>query len=301
MLGCALFFSGSYEEHVLKTEKRAVVRRDYAASVLSYGEGFEKLLCVNGIGMTTLTPVTKFMVHLPLAFHRGRPESALAICFGMGTTYRSALSWDIQTTAVELVPSVKDAFGFYHADAAQVLRNPNGRIVVDDGRRYLKRTRDQYDVIVIDPPPPVEAAGSSLLYSQEFYALAKQRLKPHGILGTWYPGGDLLAARAMVRSLCESFPYVRLFGGVEGYGEHLLASMEPIERLSGAELAARLPARARQDLLEWSAAQDVTNWLDQVIAKEHDAGKVVHPDPRIRITDDLPYNEYFLLRGKQLY
>jgi spermidine synthase len=301
VLACALLFSGSYEDHVLKTEKHAQVRRDYAASVLSYGEGFEKLLCVNGIGMTTLTPVTKFMVHLPLAFHHGRPESALAICFGMGTTYRSALSWDIQTTAVELVPSVKDAFGFYHADAAQVLENPRGRIVVDDGRRYLKRTRDQYDVIVIDPPPPVEAAGSSLLYSQEFYELAKQRLKPYGILGAWYPGGDLLAARAMVRSLCESFPYVRLFGGVEGYGTHLLASMEPIERLSGAELAARMPVRARQDLLEWSPAQEVAAWLGQVIGKEHDAGKVVHPDPRIRITDDLPYNEYFLLRGKQLY
>ena len=151
---------------MLKSEKHAVVRRDYAASVLSYGEGFEKLLCVNGLGMTTLTPVTKFMVHLPLAFHQGPPESALVICFGMGTTYRSALSWGLQTTAVELVPSVKDTFGFYHADAARVLQDPKGRIVIDDGRRYLERTRDQYDVIVIDPPPPVEAAGSSLLYSR---------------------------------------------------------------------------------------------------------------------------------------
>jgi hypothetical protein len=62
-----------------------------------------------------------------------------------------------------------------------------------------------------------------------------------------------------------------------------------------------MPARARQDLLEWSPAQKVAAWLGQVIGKEHDAGKVVHPDPRIRITDDLPYNEYFLLRGKQLY
>jgi spermidine synthase len=300
VLGGALFFSGSYEERVLRTEKHAVVRRDYAASVLSYGEGLDRLLCVNGIGMTRLTPVTKLMVHLPLAFHHGRPESALVICFGMGTTYRSALSWDIETTAVELVPSVKDAFDFFHADAAQVLKNPKGRIVVDDGRRYLRRTREQYDVIVIDPPPPVETAGSSLLYSEEFYAAAKERLKPGGILETWYPGGDLLAARAMVRSLCEAFPYVRLFGGVEGYGTHLLASREPIERLSGAELAARMPARAREDLVEWNPGQDVAAWLSEVVTKEFDARQVVHPDPRVRITDDLPYNEYFLLRGKQL-
>jgi spermidine synthase len=147
----------------------------------------------------------------------------------------------------------------------------------------------------------VEAAGTSLLYSEEFYAVARQRLNPGGILETWYPGGDLLAARAMVRSLCESFPYVRLFGGVEGYGTHLLASKEPLERLTGAELEARMPVSAKKDLLEWSPAQNLTAWFNQLLAKEYEAAKVVHPDPRVRITDDRPYNEYFLLRGQQLY
>src|SRR5205823_2957568 len=117
-------------------------------------------------GVTCLTPETKFMAHLPLALHAGKPESVLIICFGMGTTYRSALSWDIDTTAVELVPSVKNAFGFYHRDAARVLNNPKGRIVIDDGRRFLKRTSAMFDVVVTDPPPPIEAAGSSLLYSK---------------------------------------------------------------------------------------------------------------------------------------
>ena len=181
-----------------------------------------------------------------------------------------------------------------------MLQDPNGHIVVDDGRRYLERTRDQYDLIVIDPPPPVEAAGSSLLYSREFYELAKQRLKPGGILVAWYPGGDLLAARAMTRSLCESFPHVRLFGGVEGYGTHFLASMEPVETLSAAELAARLPERARRDLLEWNPSAEPAAYLRVVVSQEYPVEKVIHPDPSVRITDDRPYNEYFLLRGKQL-
>ena len=137
--------------------------------------------------MTALAPATKFMAHLPLMLHEGESKTVLIICFGMGTTYRSALSWNVETTAVELVPSVKDAFPFYHADAPQVLKNPKGRIVVDDGRRFLSRTREKFDVIVIDPPPPIEAAGSSLLYSEEFYALAKARLKPNGIVATWVP------------------------------------------------------------------------------------------------------------------
>ena len=71
-----------------------------------HGDGMTKRLLVNGIGITFLTPITKMMAHLPLAFLDHTPRSALVVCFGMGTTYRSLLSWDIQTTAVELVPSV---------------------------------------------------------------------------------------------------------------------------------------------------------------------------------------------------
>ena len=39
------------------------------------------------------------------------PSSTLVICFGMGTTFRSLTTWGGRTTAVELVPSVADAFG----------------------------------------------------------------------------------------------------------------------------------------------------------------------------------------------
>ena len=91
-----------------------------SAAVTSYGRAWGKRLLVNGIGMTVLPPATKYMVHLPMAFHRGKPESALIICFGMGTSFRSALTWDVPTTVVELVPSVPKAFPFYHADAGQV-------------------------------------------------------------------------------------------------------------------------------------------------------------------------------------
>ena len=190
------------------------IRRDYAASVISAGAKLDKRLYVNGIGVTTLSPETKFMAHLPLALHTGKPESVLIICFGMGTSYRSALSWNIDTTAVELVPSVKKAFGFYHQDAARILNNPKGRIVIDDGRRYLKRTSATFDVVVTDPPPPIEAAGSSLLYSEEFYELVKQHLKPNGIIQVWFPGGDAMTGQAILRSLQNSFAYVCCFLGV---------------------------------------------------------------------------------------
>jgi predicted membrane-bound spermidine synthase len=295
-LAWALFFSRDYEGMLLRQDKNLVVRRDYAASVMSFGQFLDKNLLVNGIGMTRLTPITKFMVHLPLAFHRGWPDSALIICFGMGTTYRSALSWNVDTTAVELVPSVVQAFGYYHADAAQLANNPKGHIVIDDGRRYLKRTTKKFDVIVVDPPPPVEAAGSSLLYSREFYALARQHLKPDGILETWFPGGEIVTAQAAMRSIYESFPYVRCFPSVEGWGIHLLASDKPIEVLNASQLAERMPEAAQMDLLEWTTNQDGRNYLHLVLSHEISVPRALNPDPTIEITDDHPFNEYYLLR-----
>ena len=297
----ALCFTEDYETFLVKTEKNTVVRRDYAACTISFGEGRRKFLYVNGVGMTGLAPVTKLMAHLPLALHEGRPESALIICFGMGTSYRSALSWDVKTTAVELVPGVTGAFGFYHADAKHCLNNPKGRIVIDDGRRYLKRTREKFDIIVIDPPPPVEAAGSSPLYTPEFYALAKQRLNPYGIVQARFPGGEFLTAQAVLRSLHQSFPFVRCFGSVEGEGKHMLASMEPIQTRTATELAARMPLRAREDLLEWNPTETAPAFLERALAQEIPVRDVLNPDPAIEITDDRPFNEYFRLRRWGLY
>ena len=81
----------------------------------------------------------------------------MVICFGMGTTYRSMMSWDIDVTGIELVPSVRDAFGYYFDDAGVILKQPNGRIVIDDGRRYLKRTAEQ---VRCDHHRPAPARGS---------------------------------------------------------------------------------------------------------------------------------------------
>jgi spermidine synthase len=295
-LAWSLFYAVDFANLVLLRSPKTEVRRDYAASVISAGEGFSRALLVNGIGMTALVPITKVMAHAPLAFHTGKPESALIICFGMGTGYRSALSWGIETTAVELVPSVRDAFTFYHADAREVLSNGKGRIIIDDGRRYLNRTTDKFDVIVIDPPPPVEAAGSSLLYTEEFYELAKKHLRPNGILQAWFPGGDDKTGKAVLRSLRNSFPHLRCFASPVDAGMLILASVDPIARLAPDEVALAMPNAAVDDLLEWSPTRSVPDYIAQVLGQEFPVEEALDPDPRIRITDDRPYNEYFLLR-----
>ena len=132
-----------------------------------------------------LTPTTKMMAHLPLAFLPRPPEDGLVVALGMGTSFRSMYSWGIRATAVELVPSVVDLLSYYQADAHDLLTSPRARLVVDDGRRFLERSVDRYDVVVVDPPPPVSSAGTSLLYSTEFYDVVKRRLERDGILHQW--------------------------------------------------------------------------------------------------------------------
>jgi spermidine synthase len=288
-----IFKTRSYAEQA----PNAQVRRDSTATVVASGHGMRKLLLVNGVGMTILTPITKMIASMPLAFLNHPPQNALVICFGMGTTHRSMLSWGIDSTAVELVPSVPALFWYYHADAPEVLKSPRSHVVIDDGRRFLDRTTAQYDVIVIDPPPPIQAAGSSMLYSREFYAAAQKRLRPDGILQQWYPGGDPATTVAIVRALRESFPYVRAFIGIEGWGVHFIASRQPIPNRTPAELAKQMPASAVADLVEWGPYPTAEQQFAAVLKKEVSIDWLIALDKDVpAMEDDRPVNEYYLLR-----
>ena len=281
---------------------KANVRRDSTATVIAAGQGMSKDLIVNGISMTRLTPITKLMASLPLASLDHQPQKALVICFGMGTTHRSVLSWGIDSTAVDLVPSVPALFWYYHADADKVLSSPRSHVVIDDGRRFLERTNGQYDVIVVDPPPPVQAAGSSLLYSREFYAAATKRLRPDGILQQWLPGGDPATTAAIARALHESFPYVRAFVSIEGWGVHFLASQQPIPVRSAEDLAKRMPASASADLVEWGPFSTAEQEFATVLKREIPMSRLLAQDMHAPAMQDArPINEYYLLRQLGLW
>ena len=292
----SVMVSRGYEDGVLY-EGPQEVRRDYVATVTAYGEGMDKQLLVNGIGMTSLTPITKVMAHLPLAV-KGDAGSGLVICFGMGTTFRAMHSWGIDATAVELSRSVIESFGFFFADSAAVTGDPKAHIVVDDGRRYLLRSNRKFDVIAIDPPPPIEAASSSLLYSNEFYDVVKAHLAPDGILQQWFPGdSEAKSAYAVARALRESFPYVVAFRSIADWGYHFLASLSPIPDITPAEFVKRLPENAKRDLMEWNSEISVDKMAENILAGRTEIGTLLPPGTeKLVVTDDRPYNEYFLLR-----
>jgi len=292
----ALFVLAASKDFETQFPVRRVLR-DSTATVIAEGEGMQRRLLVNGMGMTKLTPITKMMAHLTLASLDHTPRSALIICFGMGTTFRSVMTWNISGTAVELVPSVPKLFSYYHADADEVRKSPLAHVVIDDGRRFLERSPAKYDAIIVDPPPPVQTAGSSLLYSQDFYAVAKQRLEPGGILQQWLPEADKPTQAAAARAIKNSFPYVRVFRGIEGWGWHFLASERPIPNRTAAELVARMPGGAVSDMMEWGPAPSPEAQVNLLLDHESSTDAVIALSPvTAALQDDRPINEFFLLR-----
>ncbi len=274
------------------------VRRDYTATVVAKGSSrLEKRLLVNGTGMTGLRPITKMMAHFPLAMLDRQPTNILIICFGMGTTHRSALSWGISSTVVELVQSVPEVYGYFHEDGPKLLQSPQSHLVIDDGRLFLARTSEQYDVITIDPPPPVEAAGSSLLYSKEFYTLVKRHLRPDGILQQWLPYGEPIVKSSVTKALQQAFPSVRVFPSIMDYGIHFLASMHPIPSTSAGVLASRMPANAAADMVEWGPESTPERQFADALSNEVPLDQLVQQCPDAPVMeDDRPVNEYYYLR-----
>lgn len=294
VIGLTIFFtSRDYGERFA----HHVTMRDSTATIIATGEGMQRRLLVNGVGITHLTPITKMMAHMPLAFLPHPPRNALVICFGMGTTYRSVLSWGIPATAVELVPSVPKVFGYFHPDGSALLRSPLSHVVIDDGRRYLERTPEQYDVITIDPPPPVEAASSSLLYTKEFYAAIKLRLRPDGILQAWLPTADSTTRSSAAQAIKASFPYVRVYGSLEGWGNHFLASEQPLPDWTPQQLVADMPPTAVADMMEWGPEPTPAQQFAAVLKTEIPIDQMIAEDPGAPpLQDDRPVNEYYILR-----
>lgn len=292
-----------FDEHRLNRR----VLRDSTATVIATGSGMDKQLLVNGNGMTSLTTITKVMAHFPLAFLDRPPQNALVICFGMGTTFRSLRSWDIDVTAVELVPSVPRLFSYYHSDADRVLSSPKAHVVIDDGRRYLQRTSEQFDLITVDPPPPLEAAASSLLYSREFYRAAKRRLAEGGILEQWLPttpDSEPVDVSAVARSLHDSFPYVRAFK--DEFGIHFLCRDQPFPPRTAADLLRRIPEPAVRDLAEWEddlhPVQEASKQLTTLLNQELSMDELIAASPGTpALSDDRPVNEYFAWRYWRTY
>lgn len=209
-------------------------KEDEVASVFAFRDpkNNDQGLFIDGVATTSRVSETRFMAHIPIVLHQD-PQKVLVIAFGMGTTFRSSLAQNIQTDTIELVPSVPPLMHFFHPDAESVLTNPNGDIIINDGRNYSLLTNQKYDIVTIDPPPPFNAAGTTVLHSKEFYTDLAKILEPGGIVSQWiyYNGSREDDISMAIKSFLDVFPYVLAFQKVGSVGGIFLqGSLVPLDQ-----------------------------------------------------------------------
>jgi len=294
------FIADPTETRVARDGELVASTEDEVAAVQAGRLGGEKHLWVCGTGMTSLTIDARLMAVLPMML-RPQADSMLVICFGMGSSYRSALIGGMRVDGVELVPSVPKMFNYYYADADRFVANSRGRLLITDGRNYVELTDRTYDTIVVDPPPPIESSGTAVLYSREFYAGCSSRLKAGGLMMEWMPYGQTIDEfRAHVRTFADIFPEVMIAFGPGQYGTFLFGSREPIRLDESSIRKVLVRSGVLEDLAgaSDSPASTIDSWVHLiprlVWISNADVARFGGGGPLI--TDDRPLTEYFLLR-----
>jgi spermidine synthase len=196
------------------------------------------------------------------------------------------------------VPSVMP---WFYSGASNYLHNPLSQVVISDGRNYVRLSDKRYDLITVDPPPPVWSAGAVVLQDQEFYQEAAQRLTPGGVLTSYIPLQQPQLEKALLRTFRTEFRHMSVVYGPGRHGVFIMGSQAPITFTpSGITAAVGTPA-ARADLQgapdyrPTTTAQWVSDIPSDVWLADNQVNAYTGPGPLI--TDDHPLTEYFMLHG----
>jgi len=153
---------------------------------------------------------------LPGSLHPGI-EKALLLCFGVGTTAK-ALTMLPEVKSIDVVDTSRDILEMsdvvFPDPSKHPLHDPHVTTYVEDARFFLQLTKERYDLITGEPPPP-KMAGVAPLYSREYFALVKSRLNPGGIASYWLPAYLLLQHETLsvIRAFCDAFEDCSLWSG----------------------------------------------------------------------------------------
>ena len=134
--------------------------------------------------------------------------------------------------------------------------DPRTTLVFDDARKYLASSSQHFDVMIMDLVDPLEGGPAYLLYTEEYYNIARARLKPGGILVTQSgPAGYLslhecftTIYRTLDSIFAHSLPYhthVPSFITIWGFS---MASDSPLPQLQPGEVNVRIAERLVRDL-----------------------------------------------------
>jgi predicted membrane-bound spermidine synthase len=252
----------------------------------------DKRILVNGSSASNSThyglSVNRIQGCIPFFFER-MPGKVLATCFGTGITFGTLSQFGVdRIDGVDISPEVIAAAPRFGEQNYGVASQGRVTLHIDDGRNFLLKSTDRYDVITMEPMPPA-LAGVSDLYTREFYELCRERLAEGGIVSQWVPLYylGLEDVRILYRTFAESFPHVLVF--FYHFDTFLVGSYQPL-RISADKFADRLRSeRLIADLEQIGLASSErmlgTFLMDRAAVLEFAGGAPV-------MTDDLPYVEF---------
>jgi predicted membrane-bound spermidine synthase len=178
---------------------------------------------VNGLGQSSLPYGGYHTVlgALPAMLHP-RPEAIAVIGLGSADTL-FGIAGRPETRSIDCVEIVAPQKRTLEALARrrlfpgleQILDDRRVRILAGDGRAFLAHSEKRYDLIEADALRPTSAWAGNL-YSLEYFALVRSRLRPGGYAVSWSP------TRRVRDTMIRSFPHVLQVGST------LIGSDEPI-------------------------------------------------------------------------
>jgi spermidine synthase len=282
-----------------KGNERLLTISDGLTEVIAVTErpGQGRILVTNGHAMSSTLPLSqrymRALVHIPL-LSMEKPQDVLVIGFGVGnSTHAATLHPSIRRVDLADLSRHILAHADYFKDGNRgVLSDSHLAIYINDGRQHLQmQPLASYDLITLEPPP-IGYAGVGALYSREFYALARTRLRPEGFISQWIPAYQVPpeTTLAMVRAFIDVFPQAVLLSGAESDLLLLGANDERIE-IDPDKIAAALaqaPAvRADLDWLGLGALHEIVGTFVGSARTLAEATRDVAP-----VTDDRPMQEY---------
>jgi len=166
---------------------------------------------------------------IPLLVHPA-PRDVLVIGLASGITLGTVATHPVEHIRVaEIEHAMIGAarlFGPYNHD---VLDDPRVTVSVNDARNELVLNPASYDVIISEPSNPWMTVASNL-FTEEFFAIGKTRLRPGGVFGQWIQNYCLTPAdlKSILAGFHRAFPHVLVFGFREDSDLLVLGSDQPL-------------------------------------------------------------------------
>jgi spermidine synthase len=192
----------------------------------------------------------RMLGHIPALLHPN-PRSVLIVGVGAGIT-AGALSIHPEVERIviceieRMVPA--SARQYFGSENHHVFDDPRVQLVYDDARHYLQTTAERFDVITTDPIHPW-VRGAATLYSLEYLQIARDHLKPGGIVTQWVPlyETNLRSVKSEIATFARVFPDTTLWNPdllEEGYDLVALGRVAE-QPISEAAIDARIGAAPR--------------------------------------------------------